>query len=118
MVYRLHACRLVEGGYATDPQNCFCHARCTLDSETAVPPGVDSVCDKLRHMDIAFDDLHVAGVSIPAEITLEGYIDADEDLKLCVELTDDEVVRKVTENSKDSDTEIKRQHLHSERTWS
>ncbi|KAH7955971.1 hypothetical protein HPB52_005304 [Rhipicephalus sanguineus] len=42
---------------------------------------------------------------IPAEITLEGFADADKDLELCAELTDDEIIHQVTEDSDDSDTE-------------
>ncbi|KAH7981962.1 hypothetical protein HPB52_002260 [Rhipicephalus sanguineus] len=61
--------------------------------------------DELPSADVAFDDLHAGGVSIPAEITLEGFADADKDLELCAELTDDEIVRQVTEDSDDSDTE-------------
>ncbi|KAH7951748.1 hypothetical protein HPB52_012179 [Rhipicephalus sanguineus] len=61
--------------------------------------------DELPSADVAFDDLHAGGVSIPAEITLEGFADADKDLELCAELTDDEIVHQVTEDSDDSDTE-------------
>ncbi|KAH7980367.1 hypothetical protein HPB49_015314 [Dermacentor silvarum] len=46
-----------------------------------------------------------AGVSIPAGITFEGFADADKDLELCAELTNDEIIRQVTEDSDDSDTE-------------
>ncbi|KAH7976907.1 hypothetical protein HPB52_021484 [Rhipicephalus sanguineus] len=77
----------------------------TLDAETAVSPQVDSVCDELPSADVAFDDLRAAGVSIPAGITFEGFADADKDLELCAELTDDEIIRQVTEDSDDSDTE-------------
>ncbi|KAH7934246.1 hypothetical protein HPB49_023694 [Dermacentor silvarum] len=40
-----------------------------------------------------------------AGITFEGFADADKDLELCAELTDDEIIRQVTEDSDDSDTE-------------
>ncbi|KAH7942157.1 hypothetical protein HPB49_021269 [Dermacentor silvarum] len=62
-------------------------------------------CDELPSADVAFDDLRAAGASIPAGITLEGFADADKDLELCAELTDDEIIRQVTEDSDDSDTE-------------
>ncbi|KAH7961543.1 hypothetical protein HPB52_010227 [Rhipicephalus sanguineus] len=55
--------------------------------------------------DVAFDDLRAGGVLIPAEITLEDFADADKDLELCAELTDDEIIHQVTEDSDDSDTE-------------
>ncbi|KAH7969660.1 hypothetical protein HPB52_020919 [Rhipicephalus sanguineus] len=42
---------------------------------------------------------------MPAGITFEGFADADIDLELCAELTDDEIIRQVTEDSDDSDTE-------------
>lgn len=61
--------------------------------------------DELPSADVAFDDLRAAGVSIPAGITFEGFADADKDLELCAELTDDEIIRQVTEDSDDSDTE-------------
>ncbi|KAH7982847.1 hypothetical protein HPB52_007552 [Rhipicephalus sanguineus] len=61
------------------------------------------MCDELPPADIAFDDLHAAGVSITAGITFEGFADNDEYLELCAELTDDEIIQ-VT--SDDSDTEI------------
>ncbi|XP_049528741.1 tigger transposable element-derived protein 4-like [Dermacentor silvarum] len=86
-------------------RNCFRHAGFTLDAETAVSPQVDSVCDELPSADVAFDDLRAAGVSIPAGITFEGFADADKDLELCAELTDDEIIHQVTEDSDDSDTE-------------
>ncbi|KAH7961545.1 hypothetical protein HPB52_010229 [Rhipicephalus sanguineus] len=60
---------------------------------------------KLPCADVAFDDLRAAGVSIPAGITFEGFADADIDLELCAELTEDEIIRQVTEDSDDSDTE-------------
>ncbi|KAH7976814.1 hypothetical protein HPB52_019991 [Rhipicephalus sanguineus] len=72
---------------------------------TTVSPQVDSVCDELPSADVAFDDLRAAGVSIPAGITFEGFADADKDLELCAELTDDEIIRQVTEDSDDYDTE-------------
>ncbi|KAH7986019.1 hypothetical protein HPB52_025259 [Rhipicephalus sanguineus] len=37
--------------------------------------------------------------------TFEGFADADKDLELCAELTDDEIIHQVTEDSDDSDTE-------------
>ncbi|KAH7944040.1 hypothetical protein HPB52_014777 [Rhipicephalus sanguineus] len=61
--------------------------------------------DELPSADVAFDDLRAGGVLIPAEITLEGFADADKDLELCPELTDDEIIHQVTEDSDDSDTE-------------
>ncbi|KAH7932601.1 hypothetical protein HPB52_024280 [Rhipicephalus sanguineus] len=61
--------------------------------------------DELPSADVAFDDLRAGGVLIPAEITLEGFADADKDLELCAELTDDEIIHQVTEDSDDSDTE-------------
>ncbi|KAH7967738.1 hypothetical protein HPB52_002091 [Rhipicephalus sanguineus] len=61
--------------------------------------------DKLPSADVAFDDLRAGGVLIPAEITLESFADADKDLELCAELTDDEIIHQVTEESDDSDTE-------------
>ncbi|KAH7943366.1 hypothetical protein HPB52_007279 [Rhipicephalus sanguineus] len=61
--------------------------------------------DELPSADVVFDDLRVGGVLIPAEITLEDFADADKDLELCVELTDDEIIHQVTEDSDDSDTE-------------
>ncbi|KAH7958513.1 hypothetical protein HPB49_002105 [Dermacentor silvarum] len=61
--------------------------------------------DELPSADVAFDDLRAAGVSIPAGITFEGFADADKDLELCAEFTDDEIIRQVTEDSDDSDTE-------------
>ncbi|KAH7975346.1 hypothetical protein HPB52_000607 [Rhipicephalus sanguineus] len=66
---------------------------------------MDSVCDELPSADVAFDDLRTAGVSIPAGITFEGFADADKDLELCAELTDDEIIHQVTEDFDDSDTE-------------
>ncbi|KAH7962622.1 hypothetical protein HPB52_017198 [Rhipicephalus sanguineus] len=60
--------------------------------------------DELPSADVAFDDLRAGGVLIPAEITLEGFADADKDLELCAELTDDEIIHQVTEDS-DADTE-------------
>ncbi|KAH7971999.1 hypothetical protein HPB52_004762 [Rhipicephalus sanguineus] len=60
--------------------------------------------DELPSADVAFDDLRAGGVLIPAEITLEGFADADKDLELCAELTDDEIIHEVTEDS-DADTE-------------
>ncbi|KAH7943397.1 hypothetical protein HPB52_007800 [Rhipicephalus sanguineus] len=86
-------------------RKCFRHAGFTLDAETAVSPQVDSVCDELPSADVAFDDLRAAGVSIPAGIIFEGFADADKDLELCAEWTDDEIIRQVTEDSDDSDTE-------------
>ncbi|KAH7971672.1 hypothetical protein HPB52_002163 [Rhipicephalus sanguineus] len=61
--------------------------------------------DELPSADVAFDDLRAGGVLIPAEITLEGFADVDKDLELCAELTDDEIIHQVTEDSDDSDTE-------------
>ncbi|KAH7981647.1 hypothetical protein HPB52_000422 [Rhipicephalus sanguineus] len=61
--------------------------------------------DELPSADVAFNDLHAGGVLIPAEITLESFADADKDLELCAELTDDEIIHQVTEDSDDSDTE-------------
>ncbi|KAH7981690.1 hypothetical protein HPB52_000715 [Rhipicephalus sanguineus] len=61
--------------------------------------------DELPSADVAFDDLRAGGVLILAEITLEGFADADKDLELCAELTDDEIIHQVTEDSDDSDTE-------------
>ncbi|KAH7972717.1 hypothetical protein HPB52_015980 [Rhipicephalus sanguineus] len=61
--------------------------------------------DELPSADVAFDNLRAGGVLIPAEITLEGFADADKDLELCAELTDDEIIHQVTEDSDDSDTE-------------
>ncbi|KAH7969862.1 hypothetical protein HPB52_022383 [Rhipicephalus sanguineus] len=61
--------------------------------------------DELPSADVAFDDLRAGGVLIPAEITLESFADADKDLELCAELTDDEIIHQVTEDSDDSDTE-------------
>ncbi|KAH7936113.1 hypothetical protein HPB52_018429 [Rhipicephalus sanguineus] len=66
---------------------------------------MDSMCDELPSADVAFDDLRAAGVSIPDGITFEGFADADKDLELCAKLTDDDIVRQVTEDSDDSDTE-------------
>ncbi|KAH7961126.1 hypothetical protein HPB52_002997 [Rhipicephalus sanguineus] len=86
-------------------QNCFRHTGFTHDAETAVSSQVDSVGVELPSADVAFDDLRAASVSIPAGITFEGFADADKDLELCVELTDDEIIRQVTEDSDDSDTE-------------
>ncbi|KAH7982015.1 hypothetical protein HPB52_002605 [Rhipicephalus sanguineus] len=63
------------------------------------------MCDELPSTDVAFDDLRAAGVSIPDRITFEGFADADKDLELCAELTDDEIIRQVTEDSDDSNTE-------------
>lgn len=57
-------------------------------------------------MGVSFDDLHVAGVTIPTGITLEGFADADKGLELCVKLTDDEIIRQVMEDSDDFDTKI------------
>ncbi|KAH7951613.1 hypothetical protein HPB52_010916 [Rhipicephalus sanguineus] len=86
-------------------RNCFRHAGFTLDADTAVSPQVDSMCDELPSADVAFDDLRAAGVLIPAGITFEGFADADKDLELCVELTDDEIIRQVTEDSDDTENE-------------
>ncbi|KAH7957812.1 hypothetical protein HPB52_022777 [Rhipicephalus sanguineus] len=63
---------------------------------------------------------HVAAARwrIPADITLEGFADADKDLELCAELTDDEIIHQVTEDSDDSDTENEEQLLHSQRARS
>ncbi|KAH7947598.1 hypothetical protein HPB52_013950 [Rhipicephalus sanguineus] len=61
--------------------------------------------NELPSADVAFDDLRAGGVLIPAEITLDGFADADKDLELCAELTDDEIIHQVTEDSDDSDTE-------------
>ncbi|KAH7938964.1 hypothetical protein HPB52_002961 [Rhipicephalus sanguineus] len=63
--------------------------------------------DELPSADVGLDDLRAGGVLIPAEITLEGFADADKDLELCAELTDDEIIHQVTEDSDDSDTENK-----------
>ncbi|KAH7955555.1 hypothetical protein HPB52_001282 [Rhipicephalus sanguineus] len=78
-----------------------------LQMNAVVSPQVDSMCDELPSANVAFDDLRAAGVSIPAGITFEGFADADKDLELCAELTDDEIIRQVTEDSDDSDTENK-----------
>lgn len=86
-------------------RNCFRHTGFTLDAAAAVSPQVDSMCDELPSADVAFDDLRAAGVSIPEGITFEGFANADKDLELCAELTDDEIIRQVTEDSDDSDTE-------------
>ncbi|KAH7955840.1 hypothetical protein HPB52_004157 [Rhipicephalus sanguineus] len=85
-------------------RNCFRHASFLLDAETTVSPRVDSMCDELPPADIAFDDLHAAGVSITAGITFEGFADADEYLELCAELTDDEIIQ-VTSDDSDTETE-------------
>ncbi|KAH7982165.1 hypothetical protein HPB52_003335 [Rhipicephalus sanguineus] len=61
--------------------------------------------DEVPSADVAFDDLRAGGVLIPAEITLEDFADADKDFELCAELTDDEIIHQVTEDSDDSDTE-------------
>ncbi|KAH7943391.1 hypothetical protein HPB52_007794 [Rhipicephalus sanguineus] len=68
------------------------------------PPYLIAHDDELPSADVAFDDLRAGGVLIPAEITLEGFADADKDLELCAELTDDEIIHQVTEDS-DADTE-------------
>ncbi|KAH7968711.1 hypothetical protein HPB52_010792 [Rhipicephalus sanguineus] len=108
-IHRVPSCfvlRFSSSGFAvySDGTDCsFVFAR-ALDAETAVSPQVDSVHDKLPSADIAFDDLRTAGVSILAGITFEGFTDADKDLELCAELTDDEIIRQVTEDSDDSDT--------------
>lgn len=74
-----------------------------LDTEMAILPGVDSVCDELPPADVAFDNLHIAGVSISAKITLEGFADAEKDLELCTALTNEEIIRQVAEDSDDSE---------------
>ncbi|KAH7971901.1 hypothetical protein HPB52_003666 [Rhipicephalus sanguineus] len=61
--------------------------------------------DELPSADVAFDDLRAGGVLIPAEINLEGFADADKDLELCAELTDDEIIHQVTEDSDDIENE-------------
>ncbi|KAH7969559.1 hypothetical protein HPB52_019430 [Rhipicephalus sanguineus] len=66
---------------------------------------MDSMCDELPSADVAFDDLRATGVSISAGIAFEGFADADKDLELCAVLTNDEIIRQVTEDSDDSDTE-------------
>ncbi|KAH7944906.1 hypothetical protein HPB49_001687 [Dermacentor silvarum] len=66
---------------------------------------LNNFSDELPSADVSFDDLRAAGVSIPTGITFEGFADADKDLELCAELTDDEIIRQVTEDSDDSDTE-------------
>ncbi|KAH7960166.1 hypothetical protein HPB49_017519 [Dermacentor silvarum] len=47
----------------------------------------------------------IVGKTVCAGITFEGFADADKDLELCAELTDDEIIRQVMEDSDDSDTE-------------
>lgn len=88
------------------PLNCFCHASFTLDADTTASPRVDSVCDELPPTNVAFNDLPVAGVSIPAGIALEGFADAGKDPELCAELTDDETVHQVTKDSDGFGTNI------------
>nr|XP_037273846.1 tigger transposable element-derived protein 4-like [Rhipicephalus microplus] len=73
------------------------------DAETAVSPQMDSVCDKLPPADVAFDGLGAASVSISAGISFEGLADADKDVELCADLTDDEIIRQVTEDSDGTD---------------
>ncbi|KAH7967652.1 hypothetical protein HPB52_001529 [Rhipicephalus sanguineus] len=88
----------------------FCFSKLTDANIFIILYGITSIYfaahdDELPSADVAFDDLRAGGVLIPAEITLEGFADADKDLELCAELTDDEIIHQVTEDSDDSDTE-------------
>ncbi|XP_077490841.1 uncharacterized protein LOC144101552 [Amblyomma americanum] len=67
-----------------------------------VSPPMDDVSPPL---DDVINDLRSAGVSIPTEITFEQFVDADNGLDFCAELTDEEIVRQVVGNSDDSDVE-------------
>lgn len=58
-------------------------------------------------LDVRFVDLCAAGVSIAAGKTFESFHNADNDLELCAELTDDKIIRQFTEDSDDSNSDIK-----------
>nr|XP_037280132.1 tigger transposable element-derived protein 4-like [Rhipicephalus microplus] len=104
-VYLRSAVSMLEESWKAVTQetlrNCFRHVGFTLDAQMAVSPQMDSVCDELPSTDVAFDDLRTAGVSIPARITFEGFADADKDLELCANLTNDEIIRQVLEDYDD-----------------
>ncbi|KAH7945090.1 hypothetical protein HPB49_006475 [Dermacentor silvarum] len=106
-IHRVPSCfvlRFSSSGFAvySDGTDCsFVFVRAFERTANRELPSVD----ELPFADVAFDDLRAAGVSIPARITFEGFADADKDLELCAELTDDEIIRQVTEDSDDSDTE-------------
>ncbi|KAH7979816.1 hypothetical protein HPB49_011336 [Dermacentor silvarum] len=106
-IHRVPSCfvlRFSSSGFAvySDGTDCsFVFVRAFERTANRELPSVD----ELPSADVAFDDLRAAGVSIPAGITFEGFADADKDLELCAELTDDEIIRQVTEDSDDSDTE-------------
>lgn len=44
-------------------------------------------------MDFVIDYLYAAGVDIPTEIIFERFCDADNELDLCAELTNDKICR-------------------------
>lgn len=49
-------------------------------------------------MDFVIDYLYAAGVDIPTEIIFERFCDADNELDLCAELTNDKIVGQVIDN--------------------
>lgn len=93
-------------------KNCFRHAGFSLNAETAE-------MSDAHHHDAAPDDispsgddllaeLRTGGVEMPTSVTFDKFVDMDDALLSCAELSDDEIVRQVldqSESGSDTDTE-------------
>ncbi|XP_065282735.2 tigger transposable element-derived protein 4-like [Dermacentor albipictus] len=80
-------------------RNCFRHAGFVLATEEPDLPESNNTIDVCPPMDDVINDLRSAGVSIPTEITFKQFVDADNELDFCAELTDEEIVRAVKDQA-------------------
>ncbi|KAH7985759.1 hypothetical protein HPB52_025418 [Rhipicephalus sanguineus] len=84
------------------------HSRLTMEKKAAIFEQVQSSRSQTEWGGVGISKQTVSDFiknKIPARITFEGFADADKDLELCAELTDDEIILQVTEDSDESGTE-------------
>lgn len=87
--------------------NCFRHAG-FCNCEEASPGDAIGTAENIDNGEQLIADLRSSGMDLPAAVTFDEFAAIDDNIELCAELTDDEIVRQVTappQSDLDSDDE-------------
>ncbi|XP_072142099.1 tigger transposable element-derived protein 4-like [Dermacentor andersoni] len=86
--------------------NCYRHAG-FCNSEEPMTEEANGTDDDINTSEQLIDNLRSSGMDLPAAVTFHWFAAIDNNIELCPELTDDEIVRQVTalpQSDSDSDT--------------